>query len=271
MRRSRVLAMFASAWLSGCLCSESATTLRYACASSEDCASGYLCRLGECRSEADPCFDGELPRATGSPCDDANACTVNDVCSNGDCAGSAPPTFPDLDGDGFGDGAAEVTECPVPPGNSSDGSDCDDSNALIFRTVSDLRDDRDQDGYSSGSAGSQCVGVSAPTNGRDYYQAQDGTFRWTTANLGSDCEPTNASLFGTVGSVVQDNDQDGYPPNNNHQNICAGQSTTVGMRTYYSDGSGGYFMPVSDCINKNGGGTQCQQPFDVDDANAAVH
>jgi hypothetical protein len=272
---SRTSLLWVAAWcFSACTCRSGVDGLRFSCESDADCARGSSCRRNECRLDSVPfeeCIDADgVALPDGSPCDDREACSTDDTCSGGTCAGTAPTTFPDVDGDGVGATTGE-TVCPVPAGNLTSGSDCDDSNPALTREVSGLREDVDHDGYTAGSAASFCVGDTTSDNGRTYYLGASGSYTLTTSNLGTDCDPNNAALYRNQGALVQDNDQDGYPPNNNQRTECVGQSVDVSGRTYYSNGSGGFWMPVASCINKNGGGTQCQAPYDSDDANGAVH
>lgn len=53
-----------------------------------DCAElDDACHFGVCDEVASRCV--AAPRATGTPCDDANVCTTSDVCAEGTCAGTA--------------------------------------------------------------------------------------------------------------------------------------------------------------------------------------
>jgi Putative metal-binding motif len=56
-------------------------------------------------------------------------------------------SYPDADGDGFGDGSAPLSDCTVPTGYTSDNTDCDDTDAVINPDAFDpSTDDRiDQD------------------------------------------------------------------------------------------------------------------------------
>ena len=254
----------------GCVCTHDVATTRFECASTEECVAGQYCRLGECRPDDDPCFEREDPRPDGTPCDDGDACTTGDACQGGACVATAPTTWPDADGDGRGDGTRPQAVCPIPEGNVATAGDCDDGNAGLAQSVAGLREDVDQDGYATGAAAERCVGDAATVDGRTYYRDGDGGYPYTPSSLGTDCAPADPARYRTVGPLVRDDDQDGYPPSNAQQSACVGQAASAGGRTYYPTGSGGFWMPVGDCINQNGGGTQCQAPFDSDDANPAV-
>jgi hypothetical protein len=252
-----------------------------ACSFGDHCEAGacvgtaYACPLADqCRLAAMCLGDGGCGQADvpdGTACDDGESCSTADACSAGRCVGTNPTTYPDGDGDGLGDSAASRAQCPVPAGSVFVGGDCDDASANVYRLVAALRDDPDQDGYSNGGATDFCVGDTLASDaGRTYYRAADGGYPYTDADLGADCAPLDSSRYRAASSLVQDNDQDGYPPNNNQSAQCVASSTTIAGRTYYANGTGGFWMPVSSCINKNGGSTQCQAPFDPDDANPAV-
>lgn len=257
------------------------------CDDGQPCTFADQCRAGACAGSAYSCpapdqcqlavacaGDGGCevtPQPDGLACDDGLACSVNDVCTGGGCAGAAPVSFADADRDGVGNTAAAQSVCPVPAGNVLDGGDCDDGNANVYQSVSGLRDDPDHDGYSNLAAATYCVGASVATDAGTWYLGPDGGAPYTAIFRGADCDNADSSAWRLLAALVQDNDQDGYPPNNNQSSRCVGDGVTVAGRRYYSNGSGGFWMQTFDCINKNGGGTQCQPPYDVDDSNGAVH
>lgn len=197
------------------------------------------------------------PTSLGSDCNDANN-------------GVLGPTNWYLDGDGdtWGLSTNFVSACTNPGGRVSNSSDCNDSSANVWRTVGSLYDDPDQDGYGT-SVGSTCVGANTTVSGRTYYMGTAGTYRYTPSFLGSDCNQANGNLFTTRFTVVRDNDRDGCPvsPLNVLGSVCAGATSSVGGRTYYSDGAGGYYMPETSCINYQG--NSCRDPQDPNDADAA--
>lgn len=193
--------------------------------------------------------------STPVDCDDANAAVF-------------PRTvYADNDGDGIGAGAG-VNQCPTQSGFVTTNTDCNDASATVYRTVANLYDDADQDGYSSSVAASFCVGANSTVNGRTYYRNASNALVYTPTNLGADCNTSNGATFSTVMNVVPDNDRDGYPSTaSDTSSVCAGATSTVGGRSYFANGSGGYWMPRTDCIERQGNG--CSPSFvDCYDSNA---
>lgn len=86
--------------------------------------------------------------------------------------------------------------------------ECNDANATIFRTVASLYTDVDQDGYTVGSAASQCVGLSTVVGGRTYYQNSAGSYVFGSTSLGNDCNDGSAAVLGPTNWYV-DGDLDG--------------------------------------------------------------
>ena len=98
--------------------------------------------------------------ATGDDCDDATAAVFPgavEVCNDrdDDCdtlvddddPGRTGGTlwYPDVDGDGHGDGAAPEAACDLPAGFVASGDDCDDARADVFPGASESCDGRDND------------------------------------------------------------------------------------------------------------------------------
>lgn len=79
--------------------------------------------------------------------------------------------YRDADGDGYGVASPTTTACTQPAGYASNFSDCNDSNASVYRTVAGYRDG-DFDGYGYGSY-QTCVGdwVSYVANNTDCYDS----------------------------------------------------------------------------------------------------
>lgn len=170
-------------------------------------------------------------------CDDFDALAfpgAAEVCDGVDnnCDGlvdAADPTldpssgvsfFPDADGDGFGDGEDERFACSLPPGAVLDGSDCDDSSALVAPGEFEVCDgvDNDCDGLTDDSdpsllqitqrewfADEDADGFGDPATGfftctEPWYHVLDGT----------DCDDTDPDIFGpSTTPWVWDGDGDG--------------------------------------------------------------
>ena len=108
------------------------------CASAGECQSGHcadgVCCNSTCNAGAcDACSiaagapaDGTCAPLTGTPCDDADACTPVDTCQGGICTG-APVSCPAL-APCFGDGACDPVNGTCIYARKEDGSDCEDGN-----------------------------------------------------------------------------------------------------------------------------------------------
>lgn len=121
----------------------------------------HCCNMGPsglvCGTDCDDDDPGVHPRAT-------------EVCDgrDNDCDGRVDEevlieSWPDADGDGWGDASASsVLSCVVPPGNVTRAGDCDDSDASVHPDAEDVCDGVDQDcdgriDESACGAGAECV------------------------------------------------------------------------------------------------------------------
>ncbi len=94
------------------------------------------------------------------------------------------------------------------------GADCDDTNALAWRSSS-FYVDADADGYSpNASSETLCYGASTPSG-------------YAVATLGVDCNDASASVWRS-GSFYVDADADGYSPNASSETLCYGANTPSG-------------------------------------------
>ena len=196
--------------------------------------------------------------STTVDCDDSNATIFPQTA------------FPDGDGDGFGTATGAQVQCPRQAGFVANSTDCNDASAAVFQSVASLFDDADNDGYSNSTAGTFCVGSTGTVGGRTYYRNAAGTLLYTATNLGADCNTSSGTLFTSRANLVRDNDRDGYPQSAVDATQCSGAQSTVGGRTYFSDGAAGFFMGRTDCIQRNG--ANCDAAFlDCYDLNAAAN
>ncbi|MDP2273850.1 MAG: hypothetical protein Q8K32_24125 [Archangium sp.] len=196
--------------------------------------------------------------------DAANALSLLAAASAAiDCNDADGSVFPQtyyLDGDGDGRGltASPQVQCPRQTGWAATGGDCNDASAMVFQTVT-VFDDTDQDGFTNGAATAVCVGSTSVVNGRTYYRSISGALPYITTSLGSDCNTSSGALFTSRNNMVPDDDRDGYPASVTDAPQCTGASSTLSGRTYYADGTGGYWMGRGDCIQTTG--SNCSASF----------
>jgi hypothetical protein len=129
----------------------------------------------------------------------------------------------DSDSDGYGDVNVSFSSCSALPGFVTNATDCDDTNAAIYRSAL-LYTDVDNDGYNAGSAVT-CYGATLPV----------GT---SLSTLGSDCNDNNALVHATF-SFYTDADGDGFGSvSATAQLLCAANATTApvaGVSPYNTD------------------------------------
>ncbi len=105
-------------------------------------ASGYAAEAGDC-DDGNPSVH---PGAT-EICDGAdNDCdTLTDDEDDDLDTSSITPTYPDNDGDGYGDTASETLVCSPPPDHILDGNDCDDTDAWTYPGAAEVCDGKKTD------------------------------------------------------------------------------------------------------------------------------
>jgi hypothetical protein len=91
---------------------------------------------------ADDCDDGN---AEISPASTETCNGIDDNCDGTADEGMGSDWFPDGDADGFGDPRASTYSCVAPDGYVADGSDCDDTNAAVNPTATELCSGVDED------------------------------------------------------------------------------------------------------------------------------
>ncbi|MHB8875189.1 MAG: hypothetical protein ACYC8T_15995 [Myxococcaceae bacterium] len=195
----------------------------------------------------------------GTDCDDADPLLMGQTT-----------WYRDLDGDGYGGTTTQVA-CLAPGGYVALPGDCNDNSPNVYRTISGLATDSDQDGYYVGTAASQCVGSSTSVGGRTYYRGTSGNYSWINSGvaLGSgDCSDTDGDVYRSVANLLPDEDADGYPANDNPVTVCVGNLGTIGGRTYYRNTGGNLtWLLKTDCIGRQG--NNCPD-LDCYDQNAAA-
>jgi hypothetical protein len=120
--------------------------------------------------------------------------------------------------------------------------ECDDTNATIYRTVAGLYTDVDQDGWTVGTAGSQCVGGTTAAGGRTYYANSAGAFVYVGASLGNDCNDAVAATTGPS-NWYPDADGDTFGANVAPTVACTAPANTVGNSTDCDDTNINIFTP----------------------------
>ncbi|MEN9323885.1 MAG: hypothetical protein RL699_1665 [Bacteroidota bacterium] len=134
------------------------------------------------------------------------AVVTNGVCASANSAEIAITIlgtysfYVDADGDGVGSASANLvcstSSSDVPSGYALTNTDCDDTDALVWRS-SDLYVDADNDGYSlTANTTSVCYGSTVPAG-------------YLASTLGVDCNDTDASVWRSAALYV-DADNDGY-------------------------------------------------------------
>ncbi len=116
----------------------------------------------------------------------------------------SPIWMTDADADGYASSTTQIAQNSQPANgrrrnlmNSVSSTDCDSTSANVYQNVGSTATDADQDGYYTGSSGTNCVGASTTVSGRTYYKATSGSDTWLASGgaLGtSDCSDSDATL-----------------------------------------------------------------------------
>jgi hypothetical protein len=251
----------------------------------------------DCLDEADYNCDGSVGFedqdgdgwAACEECDDRDADInpkADEVCDevDNDCDGDtdedaidAGTWYDDIDGDGFGDSATEVTTCEPGADQVQDGTDCDDGDATLNPDTTWYSDD-DGDGYGDANAATtsciqpsgtvdndeDCDDNNADTNPTTvwYLDADSDGYGVSTltttdctqptgyTNNTLDCDDTDSSVSPSGSEVCDgdDNDCDG--------DIDDDDSSVSGQTTWYRDlDSDGYGLSTAST-------DACDQPSD---------
>jgi hypothetical protein len=119
-------------------------------------------------------------------------------------------------------------------------ADCNEADPQVFESRPAMLVDADADGYTTGAAGTQCVGASSVINGRTYYANTSGAFVYLdqAAALGAnDCLDSDADVF-TNRAAALDVDHDGFTTTTTTSTRCLGAPSVFNGRTYYDDSAG---------------------------------
>lgn len=90
-------------------------------------------------------------------------------------------------------------------------TDCTDTNAYVFQNVDNMITDVDQDGYTTGTSSTMCVGETTVIEGITYYKNSTGNFSFIASNeaLGTDTYDDNSSTYQNL-DCYDDIDLDTY-------------------------------------------------------------
>ncbi|MBL0316440.1 MAG: hypothetical protein IPP69_11925 [Flavobacteriales bacterium] len=111
---------------------------------------------GDASNSVDDCTQPSGYVTDDSDCDDTDASVnpdASEVCDNGtddDCDGNvdnvaANTYYADADGDGYGDASTSTTACAAPSGYVSDDTDCDDTDASVNPSATEVCDNGTDD------------------------------------------------------------------------------------------------------------------------------
>ena len=212
--------------------------------------------------------DGAINPAATELCDGAdNDC---DGETDEDDAADASTWYADADGDSYGDAAATTAACAQPSGFTTDAADCDDADASVNPTATELCDGVDND----------CDGDT------DEDDAADAStwYADTDADGYGDPATTSVACSAPVGSVSDSGDCDDTDATANpgadeycdgHDDDCDGtvdEPDAVDAATWYADadadGHGDAATPTVACAAPTG---FLADDTDCDDADAAIN
>ena len=217
--------------------------------------------------------------SNASDCDDLDPATypgASEVCdaADNDCDGTVDEGvqltfYADADGDGYGDSAQTTASCSQPPGYSSNGDDCDDSEATTSPAALETCDGSDND----------CDGETDEDdaiNTSTWYLDADGDGYGVVTATAEGCDPPT----GYAGNASDCNDADAniHPAASelcdSIDNDCDGttdEPSATDASTWYTDGDGDGYGDLSTAENA------CTQPSgtvsdsdDCDDTDAAI-
>ncbi len=183
--------------------------------------------------------------------------------------GGPTESFPDVDGDGYGDASAATTDCTVPTGNVYVGGDCDDGDASVSPVTSETCDGVDDDCSGVADDGLATNTLYADADG-DGYGDEGASIEtcWPTLSGytrdATDCDDGDAAASPAATEVCdgRDDDCDG----------TADEDGASGSATYYLDADGdGYGLSGSSRDACDAPSGYVADASDCDDASASVH
>ncbi|MEE2752113.1 MAG: MopE-related protein [Myxococcota bacterium] len=217
--------------------------------------------------------------ADSTDCDDTNAAVhpeAVEICSGLDdnCDGSADgadavgatPWYSDSDSDGYGDEASAQVACLAPSGMIADGTDCDDSDVLVFPGADEYCNgsDDDCDGSVDEDDALDTLTWYADSDGDSYGDtavssyACNASFGWVSDD--TDCDDTNDGVNPGAWDWCDDgvdNDCDGSDetlnPQRMQQEVDTDGDGVVDFFAYYTLDADG--NSVSADVDSDGNGT----------------
>ncbi|MDP2317412.1 MAG: MopE-related protein [Pseudomonadota bacterium] len=238
-----------------------------------------LAALGGCGSDPAVDADGDGDGAAyAADCDDHDATRFPGAVEHcdgydEDCDGLADnqaidalTTYTDLDGDGFGDPSTALAACVAPALGVTDGSDCDDTDPVVFPGAYERCDGRDEDCDGDIDGGAIDGRTRYPDLDGDGYGDEAGAVTACDA-LGAvepgDCDDADADVFPGADERCDavDTDCDGLP------DVGAADG-----ETWYPDLDGdGYGDAASAGTVDCEAAGRAANRFDCDDADAATN
>jgi hypothetical protein len=231
---------------------------------------------GDGRSACEDCDDNNttvFPGATET-CD-----SLDNNCDGAIDEGLTVTVYPDLDGDGYGDGGAPLLTCSPPEGTTLDASDCDDGDAQVNPVASETCDSLDNNCDSLIDDADPNLDLSTATT--SYADGdKDGFGDPSTATKtclvasgrvtrGDDCDDGDAALNPSATETCDsgvDNDCDGLTDDDDPSLSAASASTWYADND--GDGAGDATSRKTACLQPSGfvsGATDC------DDGDKAVY
>ena len=181
--------------------------------------------------------------------------------------------YADLDGDGYGDVTNASSACDTPPGTLADASDCDDANANINPTATEVCDTSDTDEDCDTLIDDDDPSVTATTI---FYADLDGDSFGDSANATDACAVPDGYVENTLD--CDDGDSTINPAATENcstttDDDCDGDDNddgAAGCTTYYYDADAdGFGLATSLCVCRSTGAYTATLDTDCDDASAA--